>query len=170
MEGLWDQDRAGSWSPKPETQFRDAVAGHLRDELRRRMVVVNREVEVGRLPGAHTGQRTDILVTAVRNDPAGRGGDTVSVVIEVKGCWHAEWRTAMRSQLVDDYMDSSGLTHGVYLVGWFDCEPWKTGVGRSRCRGGAESARLRLERLASDLSIDARRVSARVMEAPLRNG
>jgi NAD(P)H-dependent FMN reductase len=169
VEGLWDQDRAGGWSPKPETQFRDAVAAHLRDVLRGRMVVVNREVEVGRLPGAHTGQRTDILVTAVRNDPAGRGGDTVSVVIEVKGCWHAEWRTAMRSQLVDDYMDSSGLTHGVYLVGWFDCEAWKTGVGRTRCRGGAESARRQLGRLASDLSIDARRISARVIEAPLRN-
>ena len=51
---------------------------------------------------------------------------TVTVVIEIKGCWNAEARTAVDSQLVGDYLRPNGKTHGVYLVGWFVCSKWKT--------------------------------------------
>jgi len=89
-------------------------------------------------------------------------------MIEVKGCWNADWPTAMRSQLADDYMAASGLTHGLYLLGWFDSDAWESGAGRSECRGGRESALRQLEKMASELSIDGRRVSAYVMDTALR--
>jgi hypothetical protein len=50
---------------------------------------------------------------------------TVTVVIEAKGCWNAEVRTAVDSQLVGEYLRPNGLTHGIYLVGWFVCAAWE---------------------------------------------
>lgn len=169
VESLWDRQEVDKWTPKPEAQFRDAVSSHIRDDLLSRQVVVNREVEVGRLAGAHAGRRSDILVTAVRHDAAGRREDTVSVVIEVKGCWHEDWPTAIKDQLVDDYLANSGLTHGIYLLGWFDCTLWRTGSGRSRCRGERDSVTTHLDGLASELSTVGVRVSAYVIDAALRD-
>jgi hypothetical protein len=48
----------------------------------------------------------------------------VTIVIEVKGCWNADVRTAVKWQLVDGYLRPNGLTHGIYLAGWFVCEKW----------------------------------------------
>src|SRR5438105_8506649 len=39
-------------------------------------------------------------------------------------------------QFVDDYMDSSGFTHGLYLLGWFDCEAWRDRRRAARMSGG----------------------------------
>ena len=60
-------------------------------------VVANREVQPRR------GKRTDVVIEAAL--PNSREGfDKLAVVIEVKGCWHSEVRTALKTQLVDDYL------------------------------------------------------------------
>jgi hypothetical protein len=41
--------------------------------------------------------------------------------------------TAMRSQLADDYLQSSGLSHGIYVVGYYDAPRW-TGTGSTTAR------------------------------------
>jgi hypothetical protein len=49
----------------------------------------------------------------------------LTVIIEVKGCWNIGVRTALKSQLVEDYLQKNGWTHGIYVVGWFVCDRWK---------------------------------------------
>ena len=50
--------------------------------------------------------------------------ERLTVIIEVKGCWNAEVKTAISSQLVEDYLKPHNWTHGIYLVGWFICDRW----------------------------------------------
>lgn len=94
--------------------------------------MVNREVEIRRLNMAGTGQSTDIHVEALRRGSGGAHGDIARVVIEVKGCWHQEVRTAMRTQLADRYLAENQCHHGLYVVGWFLCAAWDDGDYRKR--------------------------------------
>ena len=95
------------------------MASWLRDDLSQRGIVIGREVQI------RQGQRTDIYVDAVARDESSSSLRTVTVVIEIKGCWNVEVRTAVDSQLVGDYLRPNGLTHGIYLVGWFVCAAWE---------------------------------------------
>jgi hypothetical protein len=82
-----------------------------------RGVVLNREVQPRR------GTKTDVLVDAVSLDAeAGR----LTLVIEVKGCWNAKIKTALQTQLVDEYLIPNGWSFGIYLVGWFICPKWNS--------------------------------------------
>jgi hypothetical protein len=96
--------------PRDEIDLSIYVAGHLRRDLSRRRVVLNREVNVSRV------NRTDIRVEA----PAGGAQSRpIVVTIEVKGSWHDELLTAMESQLRDRYLAQGNSKVGLYLVGWF---------------------------------------------------
>jgi hypothetical protein len=122
-EVLWRWDGSDTqrhnFHPRDEAFLCDEIARWLRDDLNQRGVVIGREVQPRR------GQRTDIYVEAI----AGRTADTalqnVTVVIEVKGCWNPDMKTAADSQLVGDYLRPNGLTHGIYLIGWFICDKWQ---------------------------------------------
>lgn len=114
---LWNEDR-----PKNENDFSDFVEVHLREDLSRRGIVANREVEFRRLSNSGVGEKTDIVVDAV--SPQVDGFQTVTVVIESKGCWNKELKTAMSNQLIDRYLIDERHRHGIYLVGWFLCEKW----------------------------------------------
>lgn len=103
---------------RDEAFLSDEVARWLRDDLYQRGIVVGREVQTRR------GQRTDVYVDGVACGGSGSSVHTVTVVIEVKGCWNVEARTAVDAQLVGDYLRPNGLTHGVYLIGWFVCDVW----------------------------------------------
>ena len=48
----------------------------------------------------------------------------ITVIIEVKGCWNEKLNTSMKEQLVNRYLKDNTCQHGIYLVGWFDCEQW----------------------------------------------
>lgn len=50
---------------------------------------------------------------------------SLSVTIEVKGCWNPSIPTAVESQLVSGYLRPFGRTHGIYLIAWFVCPKWK---------------------------------------------
>lgn len=113
VQFLWDKDE-----PKDENSFSDFVKLHLDGDLRERGIILNREVRI------HGGEKTDIHVDAVIQDSQRKEYDSVTVIIEVKGCWNQELNQAMETQLVDDYMKDSHCQHGLYLVGWFNCEQW----------------------------------------------
>jgi hypothetical protein len=64
-------------------------------------MIVNREVEIRRKTGTTPGERVDIQVDAISKKQRGEEYDRISVVIEVKGCWHDELNKAMKTQLID---------------------------------------------------------------------
>lgn len=107
-ESLWNPDH-----PKEEAQLRDLVWKQLDDRLVRRGVVANREVLVD------PSSETDIFVTAVRPGEKPGPYHLVRVIVEVKGDWNDKVTTAMRDQLLEQYMIEANCSHGIYLVGWF---------------------------------------------------
>jgi len=116
---LWNEEP--DCRPKREDRLTQKVAAHLRETLERRGVVANREVKVRR-------GFTDIHVDAVRKDQ--EGYDTVTVIIEVKGCWHPRLMKAMEAQLINQYLADSRCDHGIFLVGWFSCDQWSPNDSR----------------------------------------
>lgn len=122
-ERFWHWDGADTqrrnFRHRDEAFLSDEVARWLRDDLGQRGIVIGREVQTRR------GQRTDVYVDAVARGDSNSSLQNVTVVVEVKGCWNAEVRTAVDSQLVGDYLRPNGLTHGIYLVGWFVCAAWE---------------------------------------------
>jgi hypothetical protein len=131
LESLWSYDGGGTrrtnYHPKDEESLSDYVADWLKDDLGpSKGVIVNREVQPRR------GQKTDVYVSAVVPGSGPKPADSLTVVIEVKGCWNAALWTAMQTQLVDEYMTANALGHGIYLVGWYLCDAWSDTDGRKR--------------------------------------
>jgi hypothetical protein len=120
-EDLWNWDGADTkrhnFRHKDEAFLSNYIARWLREDLELRGIVIGREVQL------RIGQRTDIHVTAVSREHTS-SLENVMVVIENKGCWNSEVRTAVDRQLVGDYLRPNGLTRGIYLVGWFVCDKW----------------------------------------------
>lgn len=116
---LWD---AGTVKPKPETFLSDWLSRFLVRDLEGRGIVVGREVEVRPHPKGRMGEAVDLLVSAIASAQT-EGAPTVTVAIEVKGCWHADAEHALRSQLVARYLDRDH-TQGIYVLGFFATERW----------------------------------------------
>jgi hypothetical protein len=114
-------------TPKDENTFSDFVASLLSLDLGGRGIVVNREVEIQR------GQETDIYVNPITNTKAEGEFASVTVTIEVKGCWHRELKSAMKDPLVDRYLRDKRCSHGIYLVGWFYCTAWSDEARKQDC-------------------------------------
>ncbi|MEW6185122.1 MAG: hypothetical protein AB1585_05210 [Thermodesulfobacteriota bacterium] len=165
---LWNE-APGQIMPKDEGRFSDFVKNHLEDDLTKRGIIVNREVEVRRIKGRGTGERTDIHVDAVRKRSNGEFYDRITVVIESKGCWNPELDTAMETQLVGQYMGEDRSQFGLYLVGWFNCDLWVDDDYRKKQapRISIEQVRVQLEKQASELSTNGRIIKAFVIDAAL---
>jgi hypothetical protein len=118
---LWDET---AQRPKHEPRLCDWLAGELTERLSRKGAVVNREVQLRSHTSKGMGERTDILVELAPPAKRGKPGDIVRLVIEVKGCWNAELKTAPASQLRDNYMKAYSASLGIYLVMWFTCDRW----------------------------------------------
>jgi hypothetical protein len=127
---LWNRLPDGKYRPKDEGDLSNYVARHFRKDLRERGIVANREVEIRRGEGDNEGERTDIHIDAVMPGPRPGALDTVSVVVEVKGCWNAGVKKDMQEQLCDRYLRGNRCRHGLYLVGWFLCDQWDKGDAR----------------------------------------
>jgi hypothetical protein len=112
------------------------LSDHVKIFLKRALsdcgIVLNREVEIGRVPGAPVGSRTDIKIDAIRRGENGDAYDSIVAVIETKGCWNPELFTAIETQLRDDYLARLGAPLGIYLVGWFDKSKWDKKDGRKK--------------------------------------
>ena len=109
---LWDGNR-----PKPEEHVSHYLAMRLRDRLEARGIVTNREVQVRpSASGTGMGPRTDIHIDAAATSSGVAALTRATVVVEVKGIWHDQVATAMRSQLWERYLKPAGLAHGLYIV------------------------------------------------------
>ncbi len=119
VQDLWNT--RGAVNPKDEKDLSDYIARYLRRDLTGRGIVANREVRI------RPSEETDIKVDALHEGSAAAGASVVSVIVEVKGCWHSDLKTAMQTQLRDRYMADNECRHGLYVVGWFLSEQWDTG-------------------------------------------
>ncbi len=169
---LWNgPDAQGRYQPKDENALSNYVKRHLQEDLARRGVVVNREVEIRRGEGDAKGENTDIHVNAFVPDLRGGDLDVLTLIIEAKGCWNPKLKSAMETQLVGRYLKDNPCRHGLYLVGWYNCPQWDSGDYR---RGQApkkplEEARQQFEAQAERLSYGDLEVRAFVLNTALRH-
>lgn len=138
--------------PKAENEISEKIKRWLDQDLKDRGIIVNREVTVRTLPGGKNGERMDVKIEAVTQD-----GETVTLIIEVKGCWNRDIPQSIEDQLVDEYMGPNGLRYGIFLVAWFGSEQWtdcdrRKNIGR--CSG-------ELDELAEEIEGEAAAVSER---------
>lgn len=150
---LWNEiTKSGTTkhAPKDEGRLSDYVKRHLESDLGQRGIVVNREVQIMR------GDKTDIHVAAVVPQQDANTYDSIKAIIEVKGCWHHELDTAMETQLVGQYLEDSGCLHGLYLIGWFNCDRWQEDTQR---RQAADRAATDMPELQARLDAQAARLS-----------
>ena len=113
-----------SYRPQDENHFSNWIKRKLETNLKSRGIVVAREVEIRRGEGTAKGERTDIHVTAIVPEVSGGNFEQVQVIIEAKGCWNKDLKTAMKNQLVERYLKENQCRNGIYLVGWYVCDQW----------------------------------------------
>ena len=161
---LWDQQIKGSFRPKDENHFSDWIARNLELELNRRGIVVAREVQIRR------GERTDIHITAVIPGLTEGSYEQARVIVEAKGCWHRELKSAMKSQLVDRYLKDYECDHGIYLVGWYACDQWEESDRRKSAtpKLSLQEATRFFEEQAQGFSSSATSIKAVVLNTALR--
>lgn len=121
---LWNEVSAGVYRPRDENRLSDYVKRHLEEDLKNKGVIANREVEIRRGEGDFQGQNTDIHIDAIGRDPESEAYDSITAIIETKGCWNRELATAMETQLKNRYLKDNACGFGLYLVGWFNCSQW----------------------------------------------
>ena len=170
-EFLWNKIGKDAYRPKDENSFSNWLKLHLEDDLKTRGIIVNREVEIRRGEGTGQGEQTDIHVNAlIREHPENNLYDKVTAIIEVKGCWHQELKTAMQTQLAERYLKDNQCDYGIYLVGWFSCEQWdKKDKRKSRIpKMTLEQAREKFACQSQELSQNGKTIGAFVMNTALR--
>ncbi|MCB9770296.1 MAG: hypothetical protein H6752_19025 [Candidatus Omnitrophica bacterium] len=153
-----------SW-PKDEGALSDYLLSFFENDLIGRGIVVNREVQIKPY------EKTDLKIDSCSKD----GSIRESVIVEVKGCWHPELKTSMKTQLVGKYLGNSQFDHGIYLVGWFKCDAWNLNDSHQKKRKGTnsknfsniEEAEGKFRRQASSLSDSNTRIKSFVLDCRL---
>ena len=105
-------------TPKLEADLSDFIKLHLQRDLSK--TVVNREVEIRPPLGERKGENIDLLVQTFSS----KSDDLISLIIEVKGSWNQRLKKDMEEQLKKRYLMANLCKYGIYLVGWFLCDPW----------------------------------------------
>ena len=165
---LWN-DANGRHTPKSENDFSDYLKGELENSLKASGVILNREVEIRRGNQGY-GERVDLHVDAFVRRKLEGAFDSVEVIIEVKGCWNKELKTAMKTQLLEQYLEESSCQFGIYLVGWFLCDKWDKDDGRNKLTPNItlEEAKSHFSDQAVALSGERKKLSSFVMDARLK--
>ncbi len=162
---LWNEIDKNIYRPKDENSLSDYVKRHLDEELNPKGIILAREVEIRRGIGSGNGERTDIHV-----DTVVQGYGKVTVIIEVKGCWHTDLDHAMKTQLMERYLKDNFCQHGLYLIGWFNCKQWDDGDYRKKKSSGddIDEAQKRFNDQAAELSQQNMQIKAFVLNTALR--
>lgn len=173
---LWNRvPKEAICRPKDEKALSNYVKRHLEQDLIERGIVVNREVEIRQKEGgegAAAGEIPDLYVSAFSQNPGNNEMRRLVVLIEVKGNWHDELKTAAQTQLVERYLrDNDRATCGLYLVGWFNCQQWDQKDHRRRPAMSNEydSLRQELKAQAAALSGNSLDVRSYVLNVALRD-
>ncbi len=163
---IWDKCEHG-FRPVSENELSDYLKRHLSRELKEKVIVINREVEVRASTGPGTGQRTDIQIDATAK--SGSSLDVITAVVETKGCWNPELWTAMKTQLLDKYLKGGGWRYGLYVVGWFNCNQWDDKDSRKAQEPKLEipEVQVKLDKQAHALSDESVSVRALVIDTAL---
>jgi hypothetical protein len=162
---LWNEvERNSRYTPKDEERLSDYIKGFLDDDLKNRGIIINREVVNRR------GEETDLRVEAFVRLPNGSATDLITIVVEVKGCWNDGLWTAMETQLANRYLSHNNLDHGLYVVGWFNCEKWDSADWRQqRVRQlNRDEVQSRLDAQAMSLKMNGKTIRAIVLDTSLR--
>jgi hypothetical protein len=125
---LWNEaDGRHLAKPKREEELSHMVRRWLSKDLPANTgIIVNCEVKVERFGHG----KLDIKVEAVSKDKL--AARRLALIIEVKRCSHPNVATACKTQLAKGYLADQGLTHGIYLVGWYGLKSGQTSKWRSR--------------------------------------
>jgi hypothetical protein len=119
---LWNEASFGH-TPKPEESLSREISAELQGLLGARGVKATLETKI------REGQFVDIYVSAVTADSKHR---ELSLIIEVKGCWNPELKTALKTQLEQRYLKGNQSPLGIYLVVWFLCDKWDESDSRKK--------------------------------------
>lgn len=167
---LWDEVKKGVFRPKDEMRLSDYIKRHFEVDIKERGIIANREVEIRRRTGGNPGERTDIHVDAITPRHAASGLDTITVIVEVKGCWNAGLFGDMRAQLAERYLQDNPSRHGLYVAGWFNCPQWDEDDHHRGLPKGYSIQELekRLSEQALDLSASSLYTRATVLNVALR--
>ena len=171
---IWDEQvkedtkTADRFRPKGEERLSDLIKLHLEDDLGGRGIIINREVVIRSGVFGRPGQRTDIHIEAVIKRGERSELTKIKAIIEVKGCWNQEVKTAMKAQLVDRYIQNNDCRHGLYVVVWFSKDCWDKKDGR-RAKTTKSPVKLKsdLAAQAANLSVGGVRVEAFVLDGSL---
>lgn len=163
---LWNEN--DPCSPKPENDFSNYVKSELEKGLIASGIILNREVEIHRAEKG-IGERVDIHIDAVARRGTAEVLDRVKLIIEVKGCWNRELKTAMKEQLLERYMEESDCHYGIYLIGWFKCAKWGEESGKRKRKPvmTIEEAKCFFDVQATKLTSEKKKLFAYVMDARL---
>lgn len=160
---LWNT--GSTFAPKSEGELSNwlslrltAVLGKGFDVSRERLV---------RGGGRARGKSVDLQIVC----PAPEGSsESLQTLIEVKGCWERGLAGKVRSQLANDYMQTTGIREAIFLVFWFGSEKWDgSDDRRRRCAfKSAEEARRELTVEAAGMSAESDlRIEVVVIDASL---
>jgi hypothetical protein len=128
---LWNEPGA---TPKNEEAISREISHELQQMLLSRGVSVTCETRI------RQGQLVDIYITCVL---PGKDARRLSLIIEVKGCWHEDVMKALETQLAMRYLRDNLSRHGLYLVAWFKCDRWNGSDYRKRRTSAVTTDELR---------------------------
>jgi hypothetical protein len=96
-------------------------------------------------------------------------GDVPRVIVEVKGSWNPQVKTAMQQQLVESYLDPHKVNAGLYVVGHFTCGSWVQGRKYKQSVGCGTKSELEgmLQQQAKELTNAIREVRVIVLDTSL---
>jgi hypothetical protein len=155
---LWHRRQDGL-RPVSENEGSSWLQRRLTEKLSgERGIIFHREVQITHPAAPTGGQRTDLHVNAVvpHREAA---AESLTTIVEVKGCWNPEIETALETQLVDRYLLGTGNRYAIYLVIWFQGE---------RCRGREQDTTMQmLAERARELE-DQHAVSLRIVSVNVR--
>jgi len=166
---LWQQQRAGTrWDgtyvPVEENHLSDELKIELEQRLKGRVAML-REVQIQSRLSTMSGDFPDLLGVVLSTDES-----TFSLPIEVKGNWHEDVVTALRTQLANRYLHGPLGMEGIYVVGFFHGDNWAPSDTRRR----TQADRRTHDELAAELHGEAeqvrdrgRTVHVRVLDIPL---
>lgn len=154
-------------TPKDEERISDYVAMFLKRNLEGKNIFISRETQIRR------GNKTDIYIETNQLLTNGTSDFPLTVIIEVKGDWNPELKTALKDQLANQYLAPHGLRHGIYLVGRFFCNAWNKEEDNSRW---SKSSRIDdkdlidlLEGQSDDLELEGFDIRVNILDACLKD-